>query len=150
MSFSKRNAEGYMDLTAYQALSLIGKEEERKVRAAGGRYRPVVYICSPFSGDTERNTEKAIVYSRYASDSGCIPLAPHLLFTRFLDDSVKEERELGLLYGKVIMNFCHEVWVFGENISPGMETEIERAKAKGIRIRRFDGECKERIDGRQD
>ena len=31
---------------------------------------PVVYICSPYSGDVERNTEMARRYSRYAIDNG--------------------------------------------------------------------------------
>ena len=43
--------------------------------------RPLVYICSPFSGDIEGNTKKAREYSRFAVDQGAIPLAPHLLYS---------------------------------------------------------------------
>ena len=39
---------------------------------------PVVYICSPYSGDVERNTEMARRYSRYAIDNGYVPITPHL------------------------------------------------------------------------
>ncbi|RGM76384.1 DUF4406 domain-containing protein, partial [Ruminococcus sp. OM06-36AC] len=41
------NAEGYIDLTAYEALSRIEREERRAKKAAA--YRPLVYICSPYS-----------------------------------------------------------------------------------------------------
>ena len=37
------NAEGYIDLTAYEALSRIEREERRAKKAAA--YRPLVYIC---------------------------------------------------------------------------------------------------------
>ncbi len=36
--------------------------------------RPLVYICSPFSGDVEANTENARRYSRFAVDSSAIPI----------------------------------------------------------------------------
>ena len=39
------NAEGYIDLTAYEALSRIEREERKAKKAAA--YRPLVYICSP-------------------------------------------------------------------------------------------------------
>ena len=41
------NAEGYIDLTAYEALSRIEREERKAKKAAA--YRPLVYICSPYS-----------------------------------------------------------------------------------------------------
>ena len=75
MSVNKRNSEGYFDPTAYEALSKI-EREAKQVRA----YRPLVYVCSPLSGDMERNAENARRYCRFAVDSGCIPLAPHLYF----------------------------------------------------------------------
>ena len=91
MSIDKRNAEGYMDPTAYEAMSLIEKEE-RALRA----FRPIVYICSPYSGDIEKNVNAARGYSRFAVDKGFIPIAPHLLFPQFMNDTDPQERELGL------------------------------------------------------
>ena len=81
MSISKLNAERYYDPTAYEALSNIA-QEERTLRA----YRPIVYICSPYAGDVSKNVENARRYSRFAVDSGCIPIAPHLLFPQFMND----------------------------------------------------------------
>lgn len=48
MKYSKFNPEGYYDPTAYQALTNI-EEEKRKAR-----FRPIVYVCSPYAGDTEK------------------------------------------------------------------------------------------------
>ena len=92
MSISKYNNEGYPDPTAYDALSSI-ENEAHALRA----FRPIVYICSPFAGDIEKNVAAARTYSRFAVEQGYIPIAPHLLFPQFLNDSDPKERELGLL-----------------------------------------------------
>ena len=138
MSISRYNSEGYYDPTAYEALSAIEKEEQA-LRA----FRPIVYICSPFSGDVEGNVKAAQRYSRFAVDIGYIPIAPHLLFPQFLNDNVLAERQLGLFFGDVLMSKCAEVWVFGKVISIGMEAEIKRAKWKNYRLRYFNEKCEE-------
>ena len=38
---------------------------------------------------------------------------------------------------------CHEVWVFGNNISIGMDGEIGKAKSKKMLIRYFTTDCEE-------
>ena len=143
MGVDKFNAEGYYDPTAYDALTNI-ERREKEART----FRPLVYICSPYSGDIERNTESARRYSRFAITQGYIPIAPHLLFPQFLDDTDPDERELGLFIGNVIMSKCAEVWVFGEYISSGMRGEINRAKQKNYRIRYFNKNCEEVQDAK--
>ena len=54
MSVSKFNNEGYYDPVVYEALTKV-EAEERAARAAAA-YRPLVYICSPYAGDIEKNT----------------------------------------------------------------------------------------------
>jgi hypothetical protein len=132
MCIDKRNSEGYPDPTAYEALLLIEKEE-RALRA----FRPIVYICSPYAGDIEKNVKAARDYCRFAVDKGFIPVAPHLLFPQFMDDTEPQERELGLFFGNALMSKCSEVWVFGSAISPGMQVEIKRARWKNYRLRYF-------------
>ena len=132
MSIDKRNSEGYPDPTAYEALSLIEKEE-RALRA----FRPIVFICSPYAGDIEKNVKAARDYSRFAVNKGYIPVAPHLLFPQFMNDADPLERELGLFFGNALMSKCSEVWVFGSNISTGMQAEIKRARWKNYRLRYF-------------
>lgn len=138
MSVNKRNSEGYFDPTAYEALSKI-EREAKQIHA----YRPLVYVCSPLSGDMERNAENARRYCRFAVNSGCIPLAPHLYFPQFMDDGNGTERDLALFMDIVLLSKCSELWVFGERISKGMSIEIEKAKRKGQPIRWFTADCKE-------
>ena len=138
MSIDKYNAEGYYDPTAYEAMTIIEKEE-RALRA----FRPIVYICSPYAGDTESNIKAAQKYSRFAVGKGYIPIAPHLLFPQFLNDADPAERKLGLFFGNALMSKCSEVWVFGERISTGMEAEIKRARWKNYRLRYFSESCEE-------
>lgn len=135
---SKYNSEGYYDPTTYEALSSIEKEE-RSLRT----FRPIVYICSPYAGDVETNVQKARRYCRFAVDKGYIPIAPHLLFTQFLNDDNPKERQIGIFFGNAVMSKCSEVWVFGEHISNGMEAEIKRAKRKNYRLRYFNEDLEE-------
>lgn len=53
MSANLYNAEGYLDTTAYAALTNIEQEAKRSA------YRPLVFICSPYAGDREKNSERA-------------------------------------------------------------------------------------------
>lgn len=135
---NKFNDEHYLDPTPQQALSTI--EAEKKAMKT---YRPLVYVCSPYSGDTLKNTENTRRYSRFAFEQGRIPIAPHLLFTQFLDDHNPIEREMGMHFGNVLMSLCREVWVFGDIISPGMDAEIRRARWKNYRLRFFTNDLEE-------
>ena len=138
MSINRRNSEMYYDPTAYEALSRVDREEQAK------QYRPLVYICSPYSGDVARNTLNARRFSRFAAKSGYIPVTPHLLYPQFLDDNKPAERDLGLLSGNALLDLCAEVWVFGAHVSSGMKAEIERAKQRRCPIRYFTEQCDER------
>ena len=133
MKIDKYNAEGYYDPTAYEALKRIERP-----------FMPLVYICSPYSGDIEGNTIKAQAHCRFAVDSGYIPIAMHLLLPQFMDDDNPKERDLALFMDLVVMGKCREVWVFGEYISEGMRAEIDLAKDLKIPIRYFDCDMEER------
>jgi len=132
------NSEGYPDPTAYEALTAVEKEEK-----ATKAYLPLVYIASPFAGDTERNISRARGYCRFAVSKGCIPLAPHLLYPQFMDDEDKEQREQGIRFALTLLAKCDELWVFGDKISVGMSREIAKAKRKGKTIRYFSSKCEE-------
>ena len=137
MGVNKYNSEGYYDPTTYEALSKVTREEKQKA------YRPLVFICSPFAGDVVQNLENARRYSKYAVKQGAIPFAPHLLYPQILDDSDKAQRSIGIFFGLVIMGKCDQLWVFGEHISNGMQTEIDKAKKRGMPIRYFNNQCEE-------
>ena len=91
-----------------------------------------VFICSRYIGDTEHNVQVASALCRIAIEAGCAPFAPHLLYTRFLDENDPEQRDLGISLGLRFMEACDEVWVFtADGISDGMRRELEHAKALG-------------------
>ena len=94
---------------------------------------PIVYICSPYSGDVTHNIEMACWYSRFAVDEGCVPIAPHLWLPLFISE--EEERELAMSAGLRLMDKCSELWVCGDRISDGMRREIAYAVEAGIQIR---------------
>lgn len=137
MGIGRYNSEGYKDLVPQMAIAKIEKEERKKLH----KWRPLVYICSPFSGDVECNTEKARQYSRFAVDEGAVPLAPHLLLPQFMSE--KNERDLAMFMDMVFLGRCEQLWVFGNSISKGMAAEIEKAKQKKMVIRYFTEDCKE-------
>jgi hypothetical protein len=139
MGISRYNSEGYFDPVPQMAVAEIEKEEKKELH----KWRPLVYICSPFSGDIEGNTEKARKYSRFAVDEGAVPLAPHLLLPQFMSE--KSERELAMFMDIVFLGRCEQLWVFGSTISKGMATEIEKAKQKKMVIRYFTEDCKEEL-----
>ncbi|HZK39300.1 MAG TPA: DUF4406 domain-containing protein [Clostridia bacterium] len=130
-----KNAEGYADPTAYEALMAVAKSEKP--------YKPLVYIASPYAGDTETNVRRAQGYCRFAVTKNCIPIAPHLHYPQFMDDSDKEQRELGLFFALVLLGKCDELWIFGDRVSNGMSKEIKKAEKRSIPIRRFSFKCEE-------
>lgn len=98
----------------------------------------LVYIASPYAGDVENNVEAAKEYCLAAMEEGVTPVAPHLLYPQFLDDSDPAQRSLGTHAGLELLTRCDELWVCGPEISPGMSREIQFAEAMGLPIRHFD------------
>jgi len=138
MGINKFNAEGYYDPTAYKAMINIIKEEK-----AFFAFKPVVYICSPYAGDVETNVKAAQRYSRFAVDSGYLPIAPHLLFPQFMDDGLGEDRQTAMFMNLVLLSKCVQLWVFGSVRSEGMQQEIKWAKRRHMTIRHFTEELEE-------
>jgi len=95
----------------------------------------LVYICSPLKGDIPGNIAKAVGYCAYAARQGVIPLAPHTIFTQFLNDNIPAQREQGLLVGMELLKRVDEIWICGDVISAGMRNEILYARNHGIPYR---------------
>ena len=142
MGISKRNNEGYPDPTAFEAMTAVQRDEKKAEKP----YRPLVYICSPFAGDIERNIENARQFCRFAVKQGAIPLAPHLHYPQFMDDNDPSQRKDGLWFALILLCKTDEVWVFGETISSGMKGEIRKASTKGIPIKFFTEDCEVRTE----
>ena len=82
----------------------------------------------------DKNIKKAHEYCAYAANCGVIPLAPHTIFTNYLDDQRPEERQRGLDMGIELLTRCDELWVMGNRISEGMQGEIDYAKDEHIPV----------------
>lgn len=126
-----RNAEGYIDLTAGIALANVAREQRSK------SYMPLVYIATPFTGDTEKSIERARGYCRFAVGRGYIPLAPRLFFSQFMRLDDDADRDLAGFMGIVLLTKCAELWVFGDVITRDMTAEIARATRRGQPIHYF-------------
>ena len=105
--------------------------------------RPMVFICSPYAGCVKANVHNARMYSRFVFLCGCMPITPHLMYPRFLEDKDTKERDAGIQMGLILLDFCNEIWVFGQRISNGMRREIAYAESHGILVRYFSDTCQE-------
>lgn len=97
----------------------------------------IVYIASPYAGDVEGNVEFAKAACRLAMAQGSTPVAAHLLYPQMLDDTVPEQRELGVRLGLKLLEVCSELWLCGSRISSGMQEELKAAWKYGIPVRRI-------------
>lgn len=137
LGFSPRNTEGYLDPTAYKALTSLQRAEYG--------YRPLVYICSPYSGDVEANVELARQFCAHAVARCKIPLAPHLHYPQFMNDTNADERELAMFFNRILLSKCEGVWVYTARVSAGMRAEIGWAHHLELPITYFDADFKEVI-----
>ncbi|MBZ4669575.1 MAG: hypothetical protein JG775_2730 [Defluviitaleaceae bacterium] len=120
----------------------LTKVNEINIKQEKPEEKKIVFICSPFAGDIEGNTERARRYGRFAVTKNVIPIIPHLMYPQFLCEDDPEERKLGLAMGLVLLSKCQELWVFGGKVTSGMAVEIEKAKSINMPIRYFNTHCK--------
>lgn len=85
----------------------------------------VIYISHPYSGDIEGNREKVRRFCDRVKGS-CIPVAVHLFLHQYIDEET--ERLLAMDHAKQLLRVCDEVWVLTDEISVGMQEEIDYAK----------------------
>ena len=89
----------------------------------------MVYICSPYRGDTVRNIEYAKELTRAAVAAGYAPVTTHLYLTQALDDNNQEDRKAGMAAGAEILRCCRYFLIGARHgISEGMKAEIHQAK----------------------
>ena len=92
----------------------------------------LLYVCSPYRGDTKRNKEYARKLTRAALDNGFIPVTVHLYLTEAPDDTNPEERVRGMAAGMKILENCKYILIGDRyGISEGMKAEMTFAAVKG-------------------
>ena len=102
-----------------------------------------VFICSPYKGDPKKNLENAIKYCRMADIYSKLPIAPHVYFTRVFPDDHWLARHTGIRWGKDLMQYCKEIWIFCNELTEGMIEEIEEAKKLGLKMKFYNTEMEE-------
>ena len=106
-----------------------------------------VYICAPLSGKIQENLKKAKQYARYALLCGTAPVVPHF-YALCLNDRNPKEREIGMMAGLSLLWFCDEMWIFGDEETEGMKSEIQFCKSLNIRTRKIkNSEIRKKIGG---
>ena len=118
-------------MNKYAPWRYVGQCEKGHTENKNPALMPFVYVCSRYRAKTSDERLQNIELAKYACERviqmGAIPIAPHLYFTRFLDDNVEFERDFGLEAGKKMMEFCSSFFVLtvDEEISEGMDEEIK-------------------------
>ncbi|ERI92310.1 hypothetical protein HMPREF1982_02477 [Clostridiales bacterium oral taxon 876 str. F0540] len=136
MRVNKFNSEGCFDsipIVTFTNLTNKKKAEKNSV------FKPFVYICSNYSGNTCRDLKKARDFCSFAIRKNYIPLASYMLFSKHLDADNPINRELAM----ILLGKCSELWVFGSAISKAMAEEIAKAKKLKLLIRYFNENLEE-------
>lgn len=104
-----------------------------------------VYICAPLGGNVDKNLQKVKDYTRYALMCGAAPVVPHF-YALCLNDRNPKEREIGMTAGLSLLWFCDELWIFGDEVTEGMKSEIQFCQSFSIPVRKIrDDEIKKKI-----
>lgn len=100
-----------------------------------------IYVCSPLSaptkGEITRNMEAA---RRKCGEINAVfggrakAWAPHAYIPEMLDDTIAEERKIGMEFGMELLKRSDIVYVFGSHLSAGMRSEIKYAAENNIDI----------------
>ena len=118
-------------MNKYAPWRYMGQCEKGHIENKNPALMPFVYVCSMYRAKTSDERLQNIELAKYACERviqmGAIPIAPHLYFTRFLDDNVEFERDFGMEAGKKMMEMCSSFFVLtvDEEISEGMDEEIK-------------------------
>lgn len=126
---------------------------DKQMHSQSPKSKPtVIYICSPYrpvfrtetdrKSELEANIERAKAACKIVVALGCIPMAPHLYFTLFLNDRDPVDREKGMTLGLQWLEQSDELWIFGNTISDGMAVEISRAKELEMPVRCIPEPCR--------
>lgn len=91
----------------------------------------LTYLASPYRATTPARRKLLDEYVRDAlRDSifrGETPVAPHMLYTEVLDDTIENQRKRGIKLGNILMEDCAAmVFYLDHGLSYGMEMELMR------------------------
>jgi hypothetical protein len=91
----------------------------------------LVYIACPVRGNIGENLKNASRYCEYVANCGHIPISPAVAWQGFLPEDIPGNRDKALAMGLKLLEYCSELWCMGDEISQGMQAEIEAAEKLG-------------------
>lgn len=112
----------------------------RRFMQSRRRGRFITVIESPYAGSNSMNSMEHVTYAlkcaRHSYEKGETPFASHLLYPRFMNDGIKQERADGIGFGFMIGDMLAErAAVYVDNgISAGMARAIEHWKSVGVEV----------------
>lgn len=72
-----------------------------------------------------------------------ILLAPHLHYPQFMDNVDRDARALVVLFNRILLSKCEQLWANIGRVSAGMRAEIDWAYQMDIPVRFFDADFQE-------
>lgn len=76
-------------------------------------------------------------FCAFAVSARQIPLAPHLHYPQFMDDTDPDARELAMFFNRILLSKCEQLWAYIRRVSAGMRAEIDWAHQMDIPVRLF-------------
>ena len=90
------------------------------------------YVCAPYFANSRETGERLRRCSLALFELGYIPICPNLMFTRFLRESIPQQRDARHHMAQQILRRCRVLVVCGDAVTEEMESEIMLAKRLGI------------------
>lgn len=87
--------------------------------------------------------ELARRFSVFAVSARQIPLAPHLHYPQFMDNTDPDACELAMFFNRILLSKCEQLWAYIGRLSAGMRAEINWAHQMDIPVRFFDADFQE-------
>ena len=94
--------------------------------------RTFAYVCAPVNHVTGLASGKLKEYSKTLYELGYLPICPGLMFSRFLSDSVPEQRDARKAMSLELLRRCRVLVLCSNEVTEEMEAEIMLAKRLGI------------------
>ena len=96
-----------------------------------------VFICFPFDCEDAKSLECFFRYCRYALGHECIPVAPDVFYSMFMDEKDDTGSNMIIALSLLDLNTCDEVWVFGRDYTDEMMAQISVGLCRGKMVRYF-------------
>ena len=98
----------------------------------------VIYMAAPCGAETEaehcENLRRAHIWFMWCADQDVAVVADWILYAKVWNDFDPKMRAKGLDHDDAMIKCCHEFWMVGGKISPGMQRGKETAEQAGIPV----------------